>query len=500
MKIKSLFKKLNVNLGQNTGFDINVFSPIDGSLISSLSFENIETINAKITNAHKAFEIWRDIPAPKRGETLRAFAEHLRSIKDDLAQLITIECGKILSESRGEVQEMIDICDYAVGLSRNLAGLTLPSERENHNMQENWYPLGTVLVISAFNFPAAVWAWNFALAICCGNSVIWKPSEKTPLTALACQQAFFDAVQKNNLLIPKNLSQIVLCNSIDAQYIANDPSIKLLSATGSTKMGKTLAPLVAQRFGRSLLELGGNNAVIVTQSANLDIALPSIVFGAAGTSGQRCTTTRRIIAHESIYEKLYQMLINAYQLLYKKIGDPLKNDNLIGPLIDANSYNNMVKTLQDAAEENCEIYGGRRVLIDKYPDSYYVEPAIISMKIQSKIVHKETFAPIVYLLKYSKIEEAIELNNAVPQGLSAAIFSNDVREIELFKKYCDCGICNVNIGTSGAEIGGAFGGEKETGGGRESGSDSWKNYMRRQTSTLYYGINPPPLAQGVEFG
>jgi aldehyde dehydrogenase (NAD+) len=493
---------LKLDLKSLQGRDITVTSPIDGGKLAALKADNEKTCDAKIKHATAAFEAWRDVPAPKRGELIRLFGEELRAEKESLAQLVTTECGKIIAEGRGEVQEMIDICDFAVGLSRQLYGLTIASERAQHAMQENWLPLGPVAVISAFNFPVAVWAWNFTLAITCGDPVIWKPSEKTPLCALACQNIFIRALARYTKEIgdaPKHLSQIVLGDAKIAAALVDSPAIALVSATGSTRMGQHVGPRVAERFGRSLLELGGNNAIIVSDKADLALALNAILFGAVGTAGQRCTTTRRVIIHQSIYEEFVARLQKAYAQLPKKIGNPLDAKTLIGPLIDKHSYDAMQKALKEATAEGGKVFGGARALKAEYTAAYYVEPALVKMKKQSDVVRREVFAPILYALPYKTLEQALLMHNAVPQGLSSSIFTTDLREAEYFRQRSDCGIANVNIGTSGAEIGGAFGGEKETGGGRESGSDSWKNYMRRQTSTLYYGTEKPALAQGVVF-
>jgi aldehyde dehydrogenase (NAD+) len=495
--INKILKDLGVNLDSHLGSDLHVFSPIDGKKIASLKLDTSKTLDKKIAKAVDAFNVWRDVPAPKRGELIRLFGNELRQNKEKLGKLITIESGKILQEGLGEVQEMIDICDFAVGLSRQIGGLTLPSERPNHVMHENWLPLGPIGVISAFNFPGAVWAWNFALALVCGDSVIWKPSEKTPLTALACH-AIFVKVAKEFGASPE-LSQVILGRADLGDQLVNDRRIPLISATGSCNMGRIVGENVAKRLGRSLLELGGNNAIIVTESANFDVALPSILFGAVGTAGQRCTTTRRLFIQKKIYAKFFERLKNAYESSFAKIGDPLDKSTLIGPLIDEQAYEHMQAALKAATNEKAEIIGGKRVLTKKYPEAYYVEPALVKLKSQIDIVKHETFAPILYVMPYETLDEAITMQNDVPQGLSSAIFTNDLREAEIFKQYSDCGIANVNIGTSGAEIGGAFGGEKDTGGGRESGTDSWKNYMRRQTSTSYYGQNAPALAQGIRF-
>jgi aldehyde dehydrogenase (NAD+) len=478
------------------GGDLEVRSPIDGALLARLTMDTPAQVDEKIARAHAAFTIWRDVPAPRRGELIRLLGEKLREKKEPLAQLVTLECGKIITEGRGEVQEMIDICDFAVGLSRQLHGLTIASERPEHVMQENWLPLGTVGIISAFNFPVAVWAWNFALAIVCGDPCLWKPSEKTPLTALACQAIFEEALREFGDA-PEGLSQVIIGDRRQGSQMVEDPRVALVSATGSSRMGREVGPVVAGRFGRCLLELGGNNAVIVTPSADLSIALPSLLFGAVGTAGQRCTSTRRIIVHRSVEEELWSKLTTAYDSLTSKIGDPLRPETLIGPLIDQQAFENMERKL--ASLGGAAVHGGGRILADQWPDAWYAKPALVRLERQIEPVMEEVFAPLAYLIPYDDIEEAFAIHNAVPQGLSSAIMTTDVREAELFKRRSDCGIANVNIGTSGAEIGGAFGGEKETGGGRESGSDSWKAYMRRQTSTTYYGHTAPALAQGVQF-
>jgi len=498
----ALLTPMKLDLKAVRGNDIAVTSPVDGRKLATLKADTRQTTDAKIKKARAAFEIWRDVPAPRRGELIRLFGEELRAQKEPLAQLVTMECGKIITEARGEVQEMIDICDFAVGLSRQLYGLTIASERAQHTMQENWLPLGPVAVISAFNFPVAVWAWNFTLAIVCGDAVIWKPSEKTPLCALACQSIFASAAARfitNGNEAPKNLCQVVLGDAKIGAALIDNSAISLVSATGSTRMGKFVGPRVAERFGRSLLELGGNNAVIVSEKADFKLALDAILFGAVGTAGQRCTTTRRVIIHASIYDKIFTQLQKVYAQIGKKIGNPYDAKTLIGPLIDKAAYDAMQKALKQAVAEDGKVFGGRRVSNDAFPEAYYVEPALVKMKHQSDMVKREVFAPILYALPYKTLEQAVKMQNEVPQGLSSAIFTTDVREAEYFRQRSDCGIANVNIGTSGAEIGGAFGGEKETGGGRESGSDAWKNYMRRQTSTLYYGLTKPALAQGLIF-
>jgi len=475
-----------------------VRSPIDGSQIGCIAFDDAAAIAAKIDASVEAFRIWRDVPAPRRGELVRLFGEELRANKEALGRLVTIENGKILPEGLGEVQEMIDICDFAVGLSRQLYGLTIASERPGHRMMETWHPAGPVAVISAFNFPVAVWAWNAALAFVCGDSVLWKPSKKVPLTALAVQSLFARAAKKFGEA-PAALSQIVLATREAGDLLTKDPRIPVISATGSTAMGKVLGPAVAERFGRSILELGGNNAMIVCPSAKLELAERAILFAAVGTAGQRCTSLRRLIVHESIYDKLVGALKKHYAKL--SIGDPLSKSTLVGPLIDKGAFEDMERALADARAEGGKITGGGRTLAAEYPNAYYARPAIAEMGSQTPVVMRETFAPILYVMRYREFAEALALHNDVPQGLSSCIFTRDMQEAEKFlaASGSDCGIANVNIGPSGAEIGGAFGGEKETGGGRESGSDAWKAYMRRQTATINYS-DALPLAQGIEFG
>ncbi len=494
------FARLIPRLDGHQGEDLAVRSPIDGSPLASLREDSAADVEAKIARSVEAFRIWKDVPAPRRGELVRIFGQKLRERKAELGALVTLENGKIATEGLGEVQEMIDICDFAVGLSRQLYGLTIASERPHHVMQENWLPLGPVGVISAFNFPVAVWAWNAALAWVCGDSVLWKPSEKTPLCALACQ-AIFDEAAAEFGSAPEGLSQVLLGGRhVAGERLVQDPRIPLVSATGSTAMGRAIAPTIAQRFGKMILELGGNNAMIVAPTADLWVALPSIVFGAVGTAGQRCTSTRRLIVHESIVDDLFARLKAAYASLSPaKVGDPREASTLVGPLIGRQSYEDFANALAEAKKDAAEVFGGERLFADRWPDAYYVAPAIARMPRMTPIVTHETFAPLLYVLSYRTIEEAVALNNAVPQGLSSAIMTADLREAEYFKRHGDCGIANVNIGTSGAEIGGAFGGEKETGGGRESGSDSWRQYMRRQTSTSYFGAEAPALAQGVRF-
>jgi aldehyde dehydrogenase (NAD+) len=475
-----------------------VRSPIDGAEIGRVAYDDAPSIEAKIAASAAAFRQWRDVPAPRRGELVRLFGEELRANKVALGRLVTIENGKILQEGLGEVQEMIDICDFAVGLSRQLYGLTIASERAGHRMMETWHPIGPMAVISAFNFPVAVWAWNAALALVCGDSVLWKPSKKVPLAALATQ-ALFERAAKKFGAAPRALSQIALCTREAGDALTKDPRIPVVSATGSTAMGRVLGPAVAARFGRSILELGGNNAMIVCPSAKLDLAERAILFAAVGTTGQRCTSLRRLFVHDSIHDRL----VGALKSLYAKlvIGDPLAKTTLVGPLIDAAAFEAMERALAQAAREGGKITGGGRVLASEYPNAYYARPAIAEMPRQTPIVMQETFAPILYVMRYRDFGEVLAEHNAVPQGLSSCIFTRDMQEAEKFlaASGSDCGIANVNIGPSGAEIGGAFGGEKETGGGRESGSDAWKAYMRRQTATINYS-DALPLAQGIEFG
>ncbi len=493
-----LLDRLGVDPGAFTGGALTVRSPIDGSAIGAVHPTSTEAVAEAVGRAESAFKTWRSVPAPRRGELIRLFGEELREHKQTLGELVSVEAGKIRSEGLGEVQEMIDICDFAVGLSRQLYGLTIASERPGHRMMETWHPLGVVGVISAFNFPVAVWAWNAALAVVCGDAVVWKPSEKTPLTALACQSLFERAARRFGDEAPAGLSELVIGERDAGEALVDDVRVALVSATGSTRMGREVGPRVARRFGRSLLELGGNNAVIVAPTADLDLAVRGIAFAAVGTAGQRCTSTRRLIVHQSHQAALVQRLKKAYAGL--PIGNPLAADTLVGPLIDARSFEAMQGALCAAVEQGGRVFGGERVLAAQYPEAYYVKPAIVEMPAQTETVCHETFAPILYVMGYERFEDAVALQNAVPQGLSSAIFSNDLRETEAFLSATgsDCGIANVNIGTSGAEIGGAFGGEKDTGGGRESGSDAWKAYMRRATNTINYS-RELPLAQGVRF-
>ena len=470
-------------------------SPISGEIVGRLREHSAQEAAEQIERAHQAFLAWRAVPAPKRGELVRLFGEELRASREDLGRLVTLEAGKIISEGQGEVQEMIDICDYAVGLSRQLCGLTIASERPDHRLMENWHPLGVVGVISAFNFPVAVWAWNATLALVCGNSVVWKPSEKTPLTALAVHALFERAIAKFGAA-PAGLAALLIGGREVGEVLVDHPRVPLVSATGSTAMGRQVGPRLAARFARSLLELGGNNAAIVCPTANLDLALRGIAFAAMGTAGQRCTTLRRLFVHESVYDSLVPRLKAAYASV--PVGDPRETGTLVGPLIDEAAFTRMQRALDAARAAGGTVSGGER--IGQAGAGTYVRPALVEMTKQSDIVREETFAPILYVMRYRDFAEAVRLQNDVPQGLSSSVFTNDIREAERFTSVegSDCGIANVNIGPSGAEIGGAFGGEKETGGGREAGSDSWKAYMRRATNTVNYGATLP-LAQGVKF-
>ena len=494
--LTDLLTRLGVDPALYQNGDKPVHTPVNGVRIGAVTWEGAAEVEQQVTRADAAFDAWRKVPAPRRGELIRLFGEALRKYKADLGELVSWEAGKITQEGLGEVQEMIDICDFAVGLSRQLYGLTIASERPGHHMRETWHPLGVVGVISAFNFPVAVWSWNTALALVCGNAVIWKPSEKTPLTGLACQ-ALFDRVAKDFPDAPPYLAQVIIGGRDAGEALVDDPRVALISATGSTRMGREVAPKIAARFARSILELGGNNAMILTPSADLDLAVRAVLFSAVGTAGQRCTTLRRLIAHESVKAEFVSRLKTAYSKV--RIGHPLEG-NLIGPLIDQQSFQNMQDALDQARSEGGKVFGGERQLQDSFPNAYYVSPAIVEMPEQSAVVRHETFAPILYVIGYEEFSDAVRLNNDVPQGLSSCIFTTDVREAESFISAVgsDCGIANVNIGPSGAEIGGAFGGEKETGGGRESGSDSWKGYMRRQTATVNYS-RELPLAQGITF-
>jgi aldehyde dehydrogenase (NAD+) len=485
-----------VELGEPGRHGMPASTPITGDVLFTIAETTAEQADAAIAEAAQAFTTWRTTPAPVRGALVARLGELLVEHKADLATLVTIEAGKITSEALGEVQEMIDICQFAVGLSRQLYGKTIASERPGHRLMETWHPIGVVGVITAFNFPVAVWAWNTAIALVCGDTVVWKPSELTPLTALACQALIERAA--TDVGAPREVSRLVQGGREVGERLVDDPRVALLSATGSVRMGQQVGPRVAQRFGKALLELGGNNAAIVTPSADLDLAVRGIVFSAAGTAGQRCTSLRRLIAHSSVADELVDRIVKAYRQL--PIGDPAADGTLVGPLIHETAYRDMVGALDQARADGGEVFGGeRRDVGDE--SAYYVAPAVVRMPAQTAVVHNETFAPILYVLTYDEIDDAIALNNEVPQGLSSAIFTQDVREAERFMAAdgSDCGIANVNIGTSGAEIGGAFGGEKQTGGGRESGSDSWKAYMRRATNTVNYS-SELPLAQGVHFG
>lgn len=502
MEINALLQSLGVSPEAVTGRDLTVRSPRDGAVLATLRADTAADAERKIALAHDAFLAWRTVPAPLRGELVRLFGDTLRQHKAELGQLVTLEAGKIVSEGQGEVQEMIDICDFAVGLSRQLYGLTIASERPGHRMMETWHPLGVCGVISAFNFPVAVWSWNSALAFVCGDAVVWKPSEKTPLTALACQALLKHAMgrfsQAHPGVLPDGLLQVLIGGRDVGDALAASPRVPVVSATGSTRMGREVAQRVAQRLGRSILELGGNNGMIVAPSADLDLAVRAITFAAVGTAGQRCTTLRRLIVHRSQADTLCERLKKIYASV--KIGDPLAAGTLVGPLIDRAAFDQMQRALKQAREEGGEVFGGERADVGMGDDAYYVQPALVRMPKQSAVVCEETFAPILYVLTYDSYDEALQLHNGVPQGLSSAVFTNDMREAELFLSAAgsDCGIANVNIGTSGAEIGGAFGGEKDTGGGRESGSDAWKAYMRRATNTINYSTQLP-LAQGVQF-
>ncbi|NEX60283.1 aldehyde dehydrogenase family protein [Noviherbaspirillum sp. 17J57-3] len=498
MNLASLLDALGVDLARHEGGDLQAVSPIDGAVMARLRADSAAATEQKIARAQAAFEAWRMVPAPRRGELVRLFGDELRAHKEELGRLVTMEAGKILQEGLGEVQEMIDICDFAVGLSRQLYGLTIASERPGHRMMETWHPLGVVGVISAFNFPVAVWSWNAALAFVCGNSVVWKPSEKTPLTAIATQALFERAMRRFGNDAPDGLSELVIGGREAGQALVDDPRVPLVSATGSTRMGKAVAQRCASRLARSILELGGNNAMIVAPSADLELATRAIVFSAAGTAGQRCTTLRRLFVHESVHEQLVPRLKKAFASL--PVGNPLEAGTLVGPLVDAAAFAGMQAALSAARGQGGEVTGGERVSVPGCGDGFYVRPALAEMPAQSGIMHQETFAPILYIVRYRELSEAIAWNNAVPQGLSSSIFTNDLREAEAFlaSSGSDCGIANVNIGPSGAEIGGAFGGEKETGGGRESGSDAWKAYMRRATNTINYS-RALPLAQGISF-
>lgn len=488
-----ILQSLGVAPARFTGGSLTCHSPLTGEVTGSVVLDDAATTAAAIARAKAAFKTWRSVPAPRRGELVRLFGEALRAHKADLGRLVSIEAGKSLSEGQGEVQEMIDICDFALGLSRQLYGLTIATERPGHRMMETWHPLGVVGVISAFNFPVAVWAWNTALALVCGDAVIWKPSEKTPLCGLAAQAILEKAIARFGEA-PEGLAQLVIGKGDIGSVLVDSPDVALISATGSTRMGRIVGPKVAARFGRTILELGGNNAGIVCPSADLDMALRAIAFGAMGTAGQRCTTLRRLFVHAAVYDQLVPRLKKAYASV--AVGNPLETQALVGPLIDAEAYNGMTKALEAARAAGGEVQGGERI----GTEGFYVRPALVEMPTQAGPAMEETFAPILYIMRYTELSAAIEAHNAVGAGLSSAIFTTDLREMETFLSSAgsDCGIANVNIGTSGAEIGGAFGGEKETGGGRESGSDAWRAYMRRATNTINYST-ALPLAQGVSF-
>lgn len=483
---------------KGTGLLTESKTPVDGSVIAQIKNASLEDYEKVMAGAQNSFREWRSVPAPQRGEIVRQIGNSVREAKDDLGKLISWEMGKIYQEGLGEVQEMIDICDFAVGLSRQLYGFTMHSERPGHRMYDQYHPLGIVGIITAFNFPVAVWSWNAMIAAVCGDVSIWKPSPKTPLCSIAMQRILGKVMHENG--VPEGIFNLVIgSNEEIAETLVNDTRVPLISATGSTRMGKQVAGKVASRLGRSIFELGGNNAIIVTESADLKIAIPGIVFGSVGTCGQRCTTTRRLIIHESIYGNVKEKLVQAYTQLENRVGDPLDPDTLIGPMIDKTALNNFRNALDAIREQGGEIiYGGE--ILTGFPSELYVRPALADVENHWPIVQEETFAPLLYLIKYKDFEEALNLQNDVPQGLSSAIFTRDFQESEKFlsQEGSDCGLANVNIGTSGAEIGGAFGGEKDTGGGRESGSDAWKSYMRRQTNTINYSSDLP-LAQGVNF-
>ncbi|MEO5788647.1 aldehyde dehydrogenase family protein [Gelidibacter sp.] len=506
--IEKALKQLGVkdiNEGTSTGSNnfsngavIESYSPVDGKLIGKVKTTTRADYDKVIDAAISAFKTWRDVPAPQRGEIVRQFGNKLRELKEPLGKLVSYEMGKSLQEGYGEVQEMIDICDFAVGLSRQLNGKVIPSERPGHVMREQWHPIGVVGIISAFNFPVAVWSWNTALAWICGDVCVWKASEKAPLCSIACQNIIAGILKENNL--PEGISCIINGDYKVGEFMTKDPKVALISATGSTRMGRIVGTTVAERFGKSLLELGGNNAIIITPTADLKVVVPGAVFGAVGTAGQRCTSTRRLIIHESVYDKVRDAIVGAYGQI--KIGNPLDENNHVGPLIDKDAVNTYLAAIEKAKAEGGKVLVEGGVLEGEgFESGCYVKPAIIEAENHFEIVQHETFAPILYVMKYSgEVENAIEQQNGVVQGLSSSIMTNELKEAEKFLSYAgsDCGIANVNIGTSGAEIGGAFGGEKETGGGRESGSDAWKVYMRRQTNTVNYS-DQLPLAQGIKF-
>lgn len=496
MNASTILAELGIAQRAQAG-DIAVHSPIDGALIGRVASQPVAAVDAALAQAQHAFKTWRDVPAPRRGELVRLLGNRLREKKRALGALVTLETGKILQEGMGEVQEMIDICDFAVGLSRQLYGLTIASERPGHRMAETWHPMGVCTVISAFNFPVAVWSWNAALALVCGNAVVWKPSEKTPLTALAVEAILQDALKAFGDA-PEGLASVLIGGREVGAKLVADARSNIVSATGSTEMGRAVGVEVARRFGRPILELGGNNGGIVAATANMELALRGILFSAVGTAGQRCTSLRRLFVHESVYDKTVERLKTLYGKV--KVGNPLEAGTLMGPLVDETAFTRMQSALEQAKREGGAVFGGERYAVAGCEKGFYVRPAIVEMPRQTEIVLTETFAPILYVLKYRDFNDAIAANNAAAHGLSSCVFTNDLRESERFLSDAgsDCGIANVNIGPSGAEIGGAFGGEKETGGGRESGSDAWKAYMRRATNTVNYS-SALPLAQGIDF-
>ena len=497
-EVHALLQRLGVPASAYQGGDLAVRSPLTGEVVAHVPQHTPAQASDAIGRAHAAFATWRTVPAPRRGELIRLLGEELRAAKADLGCLVTLEAGKIPSEGLGEVQEMIDICDFAVGLSRQLYGLTIATERPGHRMMETWHPLGVCGVISAFNFPVAVWSWNAALAVVCGDPVVWKPSEKTPLTALATHAIAQRALARFGSDAPAGLLELIIGQRDIGEVLVQDARVPVLSATGSTAMGRAVGPRLAARFARAILELGGNNAAIVAPSADLDLALRGIAFAAMGTAGQRCTTLRRLFVHESVYDQLVPQLIKVYGNV--QVGDPRTDGTLVGPLIDRMAFDGMQKALEQSRALGAKVHGGARVEGLGGPDAYYVRPALVELQKHEGPALHETFAPILYVTRYSTLDEAIAMNNAVGAGLSSSIFTLNMREAEQFMSASgsDCGIANVNIGPSGAEIGGAFGGEKETGGGREAGSDSWKAYMRRATNTVNYST-ALPLAQGVKF-
>jgi len=492
-----LMQMLGVETSLYSGGELTAHSPITGEAIGRVRISGADAVRNAIGAADQAFRAWRQVPAPRRGELVRLFGEELRAAKPLLARLVTLEAGKIVSEGLGEVQEMIDICDFAVGLSRQLHGLAIATERPGHRMMETWHPLGAVGVITSFNFPVAVWAWNATLALVCGDALLWKPSEKTPLTALATQALFMRAAARFGEA-PTGLSSVLFGGRDVGAQLVEDERVKLVSATGSTAMGRAVAPRLAQRFARAILELGGNNAAIICASAPLDLATRGIAFAAMGTAGQRCTTLRRLIVHEDVYGALLDRLRSAYASA--QVGDPRENQTLVGPLIDEAAYSAMRTALGEAQAAGGAVTGGDRVLADRFPNAYYAKPALVELAEQAPVARRETFAPILYVMKYRDFEQALAMHNSVAHGLASSIFTSDLCEAERFlsAEGSDCGIANVNIGPSGAEIGGAFGGEKDSGGGREAGSDAWKAYMRRATNTINFSKDLP-LAQGVEF-